>query len=49
MRLDQWESVVILDLQDPQVSRACLDLLAKREPREIQVQAVPLERTVLKV
>lgn len=49
VRLDQWESVVTLDLQDHQVSRVCLELLAKREPREIQVQPVLLERTDLKV
>lgn len=38
MKPDQWESEAILDLQDHQVNKVCLDLLVKREPREIQVR-----------
>lgn len=46
-RQDQWESEVTLDPQDHPVNRVYLDLRAKRERREIQVQQGQLVKTDL--
>lgn len=41
MKQDQWESEATLDPQDHPVNRVCLELLGKREQREIQVLQDP--------
>lgn len=49
VKQDQWENEATLDPQDHPVNRVCLDLQAKRERREIQVQQVPQVKMDLQV